>query len=234
MKNIAIILAGGSGSRFGADRPKQFLEVDGKMIIEYTIETFERHPLIDAIAIVSREDFIADMEEMVKRNGYTKVVCILKGGSERFHSSLAAIERFTADDCNLLIHDGVRPLVTDRIITDCAEALHSYEAVDVAVPTTDTIIELADDGSIARIPPRRMLRNAQTPQCFRRKTIAKALQMALADPDFLPTDDCSIVHRYMPEVAIKVVAGEPTNIKITYKEDIEMMQRIITNTKDKL
>jgi 2-C-methyl-D-erythritol 4-phosphate cytidylyltransferase len=230
MKNIAIILAGGSGSRFGADMPKQFLEVGGKMIIEHTIDVFERHPAIDEIAIVSREDFISDMEEMVRKDGYSKVAAVLKGGKERYHSSLAAIERFTSDDCNLLIHDGVRPLVTDRIITDCAEALRSYEAVDVAVPTTDTIIELSDDGSIERIPPRSRLRNVQTPQCFRRNIIAKAFELALNDPDFFPTDDCSIVHRYMPEVKIKVVEGEPTNIKITYKEDIEMMKRLITNT----
>lgn len=229
MKNIAIVLAGGSGSRFGADMPKQFLQVAGKMIIEHTIDAFERHPLIDEIAVVSRADYVDEMKEMVKRNGYRKVTKVLQGGKERYHSSLAAIEAFTCDDDNLLIHDGVRPLVTDRIITDCVKALADYEAVDVAVPATDTVIELNEDGSIARIPPRRLLRNAQTPQCFRRRVIAKAFELALKDPGFFPTDDCSLVLKYMPEVAIKVVDGEPTNIKITYKEDIEMMKRVITD-----
>jgi 2-C-methyl-D-erythritol 4-phosphate cytidylyltransferase len=229
MKNIAIVLAGGSGSRFGADMPKQFLQVAGKMIIEHTIDAFERHPLIDEIAVVSRADYVDEMKEMVKRDGYRKVTKVLQGGKERYHSSLAAIEAFTCDDDNLLIHDGVRPFVTDRIITDCVKALADYEAVDVAVPATDTVIELHEDGSIARIPPRRLLRNAQTPQCFRRRVIAKAFELALKDPGFFPTDDCSLVLKYMPEVAIKVVDGDPTNIKITYKEDIEMMKRVITD-----
>ena len=225
MKNIAIILAGGSGSRFGADMPKQFLQVAGKMIIEHTIDAFERHPMIDEIAIVSRADYMEEMREMVKKDGYVKVTHVLQGGKERYHSSLAAIEAFTNDDDNLLIHDGVRPLVSERIITDCVKALAEYEAVDVAVPTTDTIIELNEDGSIARIPQRRLLRNAQTPQCFRRRVIAEAFRLALQDPDFFPTDDCSIVLKYMPEVAIKVVDGEPSNIKVTYKSDLEMVER---------
>ncbi len=225
MKNIAIILAGGSGSRFGADMPKQFLKVAGKMIIEHTIDAFERHPLIDEIAIVSRADYMDEMKEMVKKDGYKKVSHVLQGGKERYHSSLAAIEAFTNDADNLLIHDGVRPLVSERIITDCVNALANYEAVDVAVPTTDTIIELNEDGSIARIPQRRLLRNAQTPQCFRRRVIAEAFRLALQDPDFFPTDDCSIVLKYMPEVAIKVVDGEPTNIKVTYKSDLETVER---------
>lgn len=231
MKNIAIILAGGSGSRFGADMPKQFLPVAGKMIVEHTIDAFERHPLIDEIAVVTRADYVEEMKEMVRKDGYRKVTRILQGGKERYHSSLAAIEAFTCDDDNLLIHDGVRPLVSGRIISDCIDALQSYEAVDVAVPATDTIIELNDDGSILRIPPRRLLRNAQTPQCFRRKVIAKAFELAMKDPSFFPTDDCSLVLKYLPEVPIKVVEGEPTNIKITYKEDIEMMQKVITGRK---
>lgn len=225
MKNIAIILAGGSGSRFGADMPKQFLQVAGKMIIEHTIDAFERHPMIDEIAIVSRADYMEEMREMVKKDGYVKVTHVLQGGKERYHSSLAAIEAFTDDDDNLLIHDGVRPLVSERIISDCVNALAEYEAVDVAVPTTDTIIELNEDGSIARIPQRRLLRNAQTPQCFRRRVIAEAFRLALQDPDFFPTDDCSIVLKYMPEVAIKVVDGEPSNIKVTYKSDLETVER---------
>lgn len=225
MRNIAIILAGGSGSRFGADMPKQFLTVGGKMIIEHTIEAFERHPLIDEIALVSRADFIEEMSHLAEKNGFRKLKKVLQGGKERYHSSLAAIEAFTDADDRLVIHDGVRPLVSERIITDCIHALDEYEAVDVAVATTDTIIELNEDGSIARIPQRRLLRNVQTPQCFHRNTIALAFEKALADPDFFPTDDCSVVHRYLPEVPIKVVEGESTNIKITYKEDLELLKR---------
>ncbi len=229
MRNIAIILAGGSGSRLGAEKPKQFIRVAGRTIIEHTIGAFDRHPGIDEIAIVCKEDYIGEMTEIVKNGGFRKVAHILKGGKERYHSSLAAISTYTSSDCNLLIHDGVRPLVSGRIISDCIEALRSHEAAEVAVPATDTIIELSEDGSIARIPQRRLLRNAQTPQCFRRDVIAKAFEKALQDPDFFPTDDCSVVHRYMPQVSIMVVDGDPDNIKVTYKSDIERMEQILTS-----
>lgn len=227
MRNIAIILAGGSGSRFGADMPKQFLKVAGKMIIEHTIEAFERHPQIDEIALVSRKDFIEEMEQLAPKNGYRKLRKVLCGGKERYHSSLAAIEAYTNDDDRLLIHDGVRPLISERVITDCIKALDTFDAVDVAVPTTDTIIELSEDGSISRIPQRRLLRNVQTPQCFRRETIARAFELALKDLDFFPTDDCSLVHKYLPEIPIHVVEGESTNIKITYPEDLALAERML-------
>lgn len=228
--NIAIILAGGSGSRFGADRPKQFLTVAGKTIMEHTIEAFSCNKRIDAIAIVSRADFVDEVREMVERGGYSKVVKVLAGGKERYHSSLAALNAFTDDNDNLLIHDCVRPLVTQRIIDDCIDALQQYEAVDVAVPTTDTIIELDENGHISRIPQRRLLRNVQTPQCFRRGTLNRAFELALRDPEFIPTDDCSVVFTYLPDTPIHVVAGDTQNIKITYPEDLRFAEQILTSS----
>lgn len=219
--NVAIILAGGSGSRVGGDRPKQFLEIAGKMIIEHTIEAFHRNERIDEIAIVSRQDYVEEVKAMVERDGYTKVKHVLCGGKERYHSSLAALEAYPDDSDCLLFHDCVRPLVSQRIINDCLDALNRYDAVDVAIPATDTIIEIADDGSICRIPQRSHLRNVQTPQGFRRSTIRRAFDLALQDPDFQPTDDCSVIFRYLPEVPIYVVNGDTTNIKITYKEDLD-------------
>lgn len=225
--NVAIILAGGSGSRVGGDRPKQFLEINGKMIIEHTIEVFMRNEHIDEIAIVSREDYVEDVKALVARRGYTKVRHVLCGGKERYHSSLAALAAYTDDNDRLLFHDCVRPLVSQRIINDCISALDRYEAVDVAVPATDTIIEVDDDGSICRIPQRSMLRNVQTPQGFRRGTIRRAFDLALNDPQFQPTDDCSVVFRYLPDTPIYVVDGEPTNIKITYKNDLEFAGKML-------
>lgn len=118
-KNIAIILAGGSGSRFGRDLPKQFLKVAGKKVIEHTIDVFEHNELVDEIAVVTRPEFISDIEQMVVNNHYVKVRKILQGGKERYHSSLSAINAYTNDDDNLIFHDAVRPLVNDRIIDDC-------------------------------------------------------------------------------------------------------------------
>lgn len=225
-RNIAVILAGGSGARLGSDVPKQFLEIDGRTILEYSIEAFENHPAIDAIAIVSRSDYMERVRSIVSGRGYHKVERIIPGGKERYHSSLAAINVYEDDDI-LLFHDAVRPLVSSRIIDDCLAAMKKYNAVDVAFNTTDTIIQVDSDNCICAIPDRTFLRNGQTPQCFRRSVISKAYNVALADPKFKTTDDCGVVLRYLPEEPVYVVQGDVTNMKVTYKEDLEQIQRLL-------
>ena len=217
-------MAGGSGSRFGADQPKQFLRVGGKSILAHTIEVFERHPLIDEIAIVTRADCIDETRQIVGEGRYAKVKRILTGGKERYHSSLAAIQAYPDDGDLLLLHDAVRPLVSHRIITDCIEALGRYDAVDVAIPATDTIIRVDEHECIVDTPPRAELRNVQTPQGFRLGTIRRAYAIGLQDPDFATTDDCGVVHRYLPGTPIYVVRGEVANIKITYPEDLRTLR----------
>lgn len=225
-RNIAIILAGGSGSRFGRDIPKQFLKVAGKKVIEHTIEVFEHNELVDEIAVVTRPEFISDIEQMVVNNHYAKVRKILQGGKERYHSSLSAINAYTNDDDNLIFHDAVRPLVNDRIIDDCVQALEKYEAVDVAIPVADTIIQVDEKDCIQTIPTRAALRSGQTPQCFKRGVIYKAYEIALQDPQFVTTDDCGVVRKYLPEVPVFVVKGEVFNMKITYKEDLFLVDKL--------
>ncbi len=224
--NVAVILAGGSGSRLGANQPKQFLKVAGKRILEHTIDVFERNENIDEIALVCKDEYIADVESMVIQNEYKKVKKILLGGKERYHSSLSAIEAYTDDDVNLLFHDSVRPLVTDRIIDDCIEALRKYDAVDVAIKATDTIIEVDRTNCISDIPKRCALRNGQTPQGFKRGVIKRAYDLALKDSDFQTTDDCGVVHRYLPEVPIYIVDGEVSNMKLTYQEDLFLLDKL--------
>ena len=224
--NVAVILAGGSGSRLGNDTPKQFLKVAGKQVIEHTIDVFDNCDLIDEICIVSRPDYVADVENMVVKNRYKKVKRILNGGKERYDSSLAAINAYTDDDTNLLLHDAVRPLVNERIIRDCIDALEHYNAVDVATKTTDTIISVDADECIDFIPNRVHLRNGQTPQCFKRGTIKRAYELALSDPNFVTTDDCGTVRKYLPEEPIFVVAGENSNMKLTYVEDLFLLDKL--------
>ena len=224
--NIAVILAGGSGSRLGNDIPKQFLKVAGKQVIEHSIDVFENCTEIDEICIVSKPDYIANVEELVLKNRYKKVKKILQGGKERYDSSLAAIHAYTDDDTNLLFHDAVRPLVNNRIIHDCIEALQHYNAVDVATKTTDTIISVDDKECIDFIPNRAFLRNSQTPQCFKRGVIRRAYEIALADPNFVTTDDCGTVRRYLPDEPIYVVAGENYNMKLTYQEDLFLLDKL--------
>jgi ribitol-5-phosphate 2-dehydrogenase (NADP+) / D-ribitol-5-phosphate cytidylyltransferase len=225
MRNVAVILAGGSGIRMGNDTPKQFLKLAGKMVIEHTIEVFEAAKQIDEICIISRIDYIERVQELVVRRNYHKVKRILAGGKERYHSSLSAINAYD-EECNLIFHDAVRPLVNERIINDCIEALDSYKAVDVAIDTTDTIIRVDANRCIEDIPLRSALRNGQTPQCFRRSTIAEAYRLALQDPNFQTTDDCGVVRKYLPNEPIYVVTGEQFNMKLTHIEDLFLLDKL--------
>lgn len=224
-RNIAIILAGGVGSRLGMSTPKQFFKVAGKMVVEHTIDVFERNQHIDEIAIVSNPALVADFENIVLRNKWRKVKKILKGGAERYYSSLSAITAYQNEDANLIFHDAVRPLVSQRIIDDVVAALDTHRAVNVAVPSADTIIEV-DGDFITNIPDRSRLRRGQTPQAFDRQLISDAYDKALKDPNFRTTDDCGVVRTYLPEEPIFVVRGEESNMKLTYREDTYMMDKL--------
>ena len=227
MKNIAIILAGGTGQRLGDSIPKQFLKVAGKKVIEHTLDVFQNHPQIDEIAVVSNPNFLNEIENIAIKNNYTKLKKILQGGKERYHSSLSAINAYDGDkEINLIFHDAVRPLVNDRIISDCIAALDKYKAVDVAIKTTDTIIKVNEDEYITGIPARDYLRNGQTPQAFKLSTIKQAYKLALCDPDFKTTDDCGVVYKYIPNELVYVVKGEQFNMKLTYKEDLFLLDKL--------
>lgn len=223
-KNIAVILAGGIGSRLGLSTPKQFLKVAGKMVVEHTIDAFERNPYINEIAIVSNPFYVSDFESIVLKNGWKKVKKILKGGDERYHSSLSAIRAYEHEDVNLMFHDAVRPLVSQRIINDVAHALNDYKAIDVALPATDTIIEVSGD-YIRQIPDRSQLKRGQTPQAFHIDVIKQAYDIALKDEHLKVTDDCGVVVKYLPQIPVYVVSGEESNMKLTYREDTYLLDK---------
>lgn len=226
--NIAVILAGGTGSRLGAGIPKQFFKIAGKTVIEHTIDVFEGNPWIDEIVIVVNELYVGTIEEIVLNNPWKKVRKILKGGRERYHSSLAAINAYAEyPDYNLIFHDSVRPLINQRILNDTIKALEKYNAVDVAIPTADTIIQVTDSGELIQsVPKRTLLRRGQTPQAFKLATIRKAYEIALKDPDFISTDDCGTVVKYLPEEKVYVVKGDESNMKLTYKEDTYLLDKL--------
>lgn len=185
MRNVAVILAGGVGTRMGGTMPKQFFKVSGKTVLEHTISVFDNHPLIDEIAIVVHPNYLEKVEELCCINNFKKVGRILQGGSERYYSSLSAINAYasTENDINLIFHDSVRPLVTKRIISDCITMLGKYGAVDVAIPATDTIIKMnLNTHEIEDIPNRQFLYNGQTPQAFKLSVIREAYKRALVDP----------------------------------------------------
>lgn len=229
MKNIAVVLAGGTGSRMGSSVPKQFLPLAGRAVIEYSVETFNNHPAIDEVAVVIHPDWKGEFETLVERNHWQKLTRIIDGGSERYMSSLNAIMAYIdePDDTNLLLHDAARPFVSPAIVDRVVSALLHHEAVGVAVPSTDTVWEVHPDFEavevgrfVARIPERRLMWRAQTPQAFRLPLIRDAYQRALQDSQFRATDDCGVVRQYMPGIKIAVVEGEERNRKITYAEDM--------------
>jgi len=225
--NIAVILAGGSGQRFGSALPKQFLPLAGKTVIEHSVEAFEQCAAIDEIAVVMNADYLPQMQSIIDRNGWTKVRKLLPGGAERHFSTLSAIKAYEGcSDVNLIFHDAARPAVSQRIIEETVTALQSHPAVAVAIPATDTVFEVTDDGNfITAIPSRKRLRCAQTPQAFRIDVIREAYRKALQDPHFTSTDDCGVLLKYCPEVPIFIVAGDTANQKLTYPEDTISLER---------
>ena len=227
--NIAVILAGGSGQRFGTALPKQFLPLAGRTVMEYSVEAFERNSGIDEIAVVMNADYLPQMQEIIDRNGWLKVRKLLPGGAERYLSTLAAINAYkSVDDVNLIFHDAARPAVSQRIINDVVTALQTHPAVAVAIPATDTVFEVTDDGGrITDIPVRSRLRCAQTPQAFRIDVIREAYCRALQDPNFTSTDDCGVLLSYCPGVPISVVQGDVSNRKLTYPDDAIMLEQAL-------
>lgn len=227
MYNIAVILAGGIGARVGGNMPKQLLPLaDGKTILEHSVDAFEQAECIDEVCIVMHPDYICEVEKMLKENDWQKVKYIVAGGKERWESSVNAIrlyqERLEFEqfaDANILLHDAARPFVSQRIINDVCKALEEYEAVVVAISSTDTVYEM-QNGCVARIPNRSTIMRAQTPQAFRLSLIAEAYDIALNSGNMQVTDDCGVVFNHMPNQSIHIVLGEEQNKKITFKGDI--------------
>lgn len=221
----AIILAAGVGKRARYDIPKQFIKIAGKTIVEHTIDIFERHRNIDNIIIVVLPMYKTLMEEIVLKNNYKKVSKILAGGETRRESSFVGLDAIKDDNDVVLMHDAIRPFLSERIISQCVSALKKYDAVDVAIPSADTIIKLNGGDTIEDIPVRKFMLRGQTPQGFRVGVIKKAHLMANKDKNVQVTDDCGLVFKYKL-AEVHVVRGEENNIKITYPEDVFLAESL--------
>ncbi len=224
-KNYAIILASGTGERVGLNIPKQFALINEKTILEYSIEAFENHKSIDGIILISNPNFIDTTNEIIKKNNYKKIIKVMSGGKTRQESSYIGISQITDESSNVLIHDAVRPFISTEIISNCIDALKKYKAVNVAIESSDTIVEIDENNIIKQIPKRRFLRRCQTPQCFDLQTIKKAHKVALENNADDITDDCGLVVRYNL-ADIYVVNGSTDNIKITYPLDLKIAEII--------
>ncbi|MER5176806.1 bifunctional cytidylyltransferase/SDR family oxidoreductase [Streptomyces sp. NPDC002896] len=235
MRTTAVVLAGGTGQRVGLALPKQFVKIAGRSVLEHTLGIFEEASGVDDVLLMMAPGYVTRAEEIVVKKRLTKVVCVLEGGATRNDTTERAIAFLTARlpegaDQKVLFHDAVRPLLSQRIVADCIAALDTHDAVDVAIPTADTIIVTrthgADGEYITDIPDRSRLRRGQTPQAFRLSTIRRAYRIAAADPSFRATDDCSVVLNYLPDVPIHVVRGDAHNMKVTEPVDIHIADKL--------
>ena len=229
MHNIAVILAGGIGSRVGGETPKQLLPIaDGRSILEHSIDAFEASPCIDEIAVVMHPDHISSLQKLCQTNRWQKLTKIIPGGAERWESSYNAIRAFTSSsslhgeaECGMLLHDAARPFVSQRIIADVCQALETHEAVTVAVPVTDTLYR-TEANQVQEIPDRKTFMRAQTPQAFHMDLIAEAFENAIQKGYITSvTDDVAVLKAFNPSIPVFIVPGEEANKKITYPEDIK-------------
>lgn len=224
MKNIALILASGNGSRFGLDYPKQFVKIKNKCILQYTVEKFQNNAKIDEIYLVTNPEYVEKVTELTK--DYSKVIKVIAGGKTRKDSSYNGITAIKEEEANILIHDGVRPLVSDEIITNCTKEMENNQAICVTIDSTDTIFETDENGIIKSIPNRKYVRRAQTPQCFKLSVIKKAHALAKNDANCLVTDDCGLIMHYNL-ADIKTIEGSNSNIKITYPKDLDFAKELL-------
>ena len=217
MRTAAIIVAAGSGSRFGSETPKQFLEINGKPVIAHTIERFEAAPSVDSIVVVLTPDRAGGFDI----SSFRKVSNVIAGGDSRAASVRNGLDALGDDTQIVAVHDGARPLVTvEEIEATIAKAKETGAACLVA-PVTDTIKSIRG-GEIAATLDRDKLRRALTPQAFR----IEVLKAAFEDVNFdAATDECYLVEQLGHPIAI--VEGSPRNIKITHREDLVLAEALL-------
>jgi 2-C-methyl-D-erythritol 4-phosphate cytidylyltransferase len=228
MRMVAVVLGGGVGERVGAALPKQLLRLGGKTLVEHCVAAFEQAPGVDEILVVMAAGYVEQVRDMLAEGGFSKVTGVIAGGVARSDSTRAALAAIAGggDNQGVLLHDAARPLVDQRIIADCVAALGEHDAAGVAVPASDTMVITAN-GVMHTMPRRETLWRCQTPQCFRLPVIARAHELAAADPDFAPTDDCGVVLRYLPGVDVHIVPGSERNLKVTYPQDLAVAEALL-------
>ncbi|MCP9950593.1 2-C-methyl-D-erythritol 4-phosphate cytidylyltransferase [Actinomadura madurae] len=227
-RTVAVVLAGGVGERMGAGRPKQLMEIGGRPILARAIAAFDAHPGIGEVVVVMAAGHLREAAAIAAP--FRKTAAVIEGGATRTASTVAALRVLDdrPDDARVLFHDAARPFVDRPVIDRVLDALDAGEAVAVGVPSSDTIVVVDGDGMVVSMPPRETMSRFQTPQGFRLGTIRKAYELALADPALRATDDCGIVHRYLPDVPIRVVAGSERNLKVTRPLDAVIAEHLAT------
>lgn len=232
-RSVAIVLAAGKGKRMNTDRPKQYLLLDGKPVLYYSLKAIE-DSFIDCVVLVTAADDIEYCrKEIVEKYGLQKVTAIVAGGKERYHSVWNGICQ--VEDCDyLFIHDGARPFLTQEILKDAYRCVEKYDACVAAVPVKDTIKQVDGSGRVTHTPRRDELYQMQTPQTFRFSLIKDAYEGLIRQEEDLKkkgiaiTDDAMAVETITSH-DVRISEGAYTNIKITTPEDLWIAESLIKN-----
>lgn len=226
MKTYGIILASGSGTRFGGNVPKQFVRVGGRMIIEYTLDVFLQSAAIDEIIIVVSQSWVDEISRLAVSLSAKKPVRVVVGGVTRMESCKNGVAEIGEDEAKVVIHNAVQPFITQAILANCVRSLERYDAVNTGIPCVYTILELNDDRTISRIGPRSRSVSELGPECFMLTLLRRAFRMSNCDDDM--TDITGLILKY--ELGkVYVVEGDPANIKITYSDDFLLAEKRLTS-----
>lgn len=226
-RRYVIIMAAGSGTRMGAPMPKQFLEIGGKAILQHTIEAFvEACPGISVVTVLN-SDYVGYWRDYCLRRNFTCPQIIVAGGFTRFHSVRNALDK-VPDGAIVAVHDGVRPLVTPRLVRDMFEKAETVQSLVPVIPCTDTLKVLQKEGEELKtvegvVADRSMLYAAQTPQIFHSEMLKSAYSLAY---DTMFTDDASVMQKYGQSLSYMI--GERLNIKITTQEDLLLAEAVMS------
>ncbi len=228
---IAVIPAAGSGTRMGSARSKQFIDLCGKPMLAVTLERFQKCDLVGGMVVVVSEHHVAYCErEIVGRFELSKVARVIAGGERRQESVRKGIEAVSDSSTWILVHDGVRPLVTAELIERVIRAAQRYRAVIPGIPVKDTLKKIDDHGRVVNTVERRALWAIQTPQIFRREDIQMAHRKAVEEGWEGATDDAFLIEKI--GIPVEVIEGEETNIKITTLKDLELARFLLSSPRE--
>ncbi len=235
--NIAIIIAGGSGKRMGQDIPKQFINVYDKPVLVYTLESFERHPQIDAIEVVCIDGWHDVLRAYAKQFNITKLQWIVSGGEtgqESIRNGVYNLEGKANDDDIIVIHDGIRPLVDDSVLTDVLVKAAKFGNAVTSMPYNEQIFVISkeDETTTTQYIPRETLRRVSTPQAYRFDILNQKYHEAFEKK--IGIFGSSYTNTMMVELGetLHFAAGSDKNIKLTTKDDLELFKAYLKADKD--
>lgn len=224
MKCYVIIPSGGIGNRAGSNLPKQYLKFNDKELVAYTIDVFQKSNLINGIVVAVQKEFFPLLNQIKQKYSLTKLGSIVAGGSERQHSVFNALKSIKCDEDDIIIvHDAVRPLLSQEILSQSIQAAAQTGSAVVAIKARDTLINGTD--SVLSYVDRSEIYYAQTPQVFRFGILIDAMKKAEKE-NFVGTDESMLVHR--AGYKVKIVEGSSLNFKITNQDDIKLFE-LLTN-----